>query len=268
MTATETRQRKMVDLNVDETSGVDWPAHLAPGWVVCKSATAEQVESLFGKGATEGTATMAPTAAQETPTVESLAKQLEELTTKLEKAEADKVAAETRATEAEATIAKSAEAELTEEQKILKALPAEMRDRFEKMEADNKATQEKLQKAIDDRLDDQARTEAASMFKNLAVDTNAVGPQLRRLQLTDADLHKSVTEALKAANEQLKTAGIFQTVGKSSGDASAEDQLNVKAAELRAADPNMTKEAAFAKAVTDPANSELVKSYYAEQAGK
>lgn len=266
VTDTKTKQRKMVALDVGETSGVDWPAHLAPGWVVCKSATAEQVESLFGKGSTEGTPTMATPEAQATPTVEDLAKQLEDLNAKFEKAEADKAAAETRATEAEAALAKATGTEETEEQKLLKALPAEMRERFEKMEAKNREQEEKLQKAIDDRLDDQARTDAAAMFKSLAVETDVVGPQLRRLALVDADLHKSVVTALTAAEEQLKTAGLFKTAGRSGDAVGAEDRILAKAKELQAADASLTDAMAFAKAFeSDP---ELQAAYYAEQDGQ
>lgn len=262
----------MVEIDVDETSGVDWPAHLAPGWVVCKSATAQDVQALFGPDATEGNHTMA-TEPQGTPSVEDLAKQVEELTKSLatqttaaETAKQEAADAKDALTKAEALAKAADEADLTEEQKMLKALPAEMRDRFEKMEADNKAQAEKLQKAIDDRLDDQARTDAATMFKSVAIDADTFGPQLRHLALINADLHKSVVTALKAADNQLETAGIFSTVGKNGGGAStAEETLKAKAAELRTANPELTAEGAFAKACSE--NSDLLKQYY-EETGK
>jgi len=38
---------KMVRLAVDETSGVDHPAHLSEGWLVMKSANAEEIEAVI-----------------------------------------------------------------------------------------------------------------------------------------------------------------------------------------------------------------------------
>lgn len=38
---------KMVRLAVDETSGVDHPAHLSEGWLVMKSADAEAIEAVI-----------------------------------------------------------------------------------------------------------------------------------------------------------------------------------------------------------------------------
>ena len=37
------RTRKMVNLAIEETSGVDHPAHLAEGWLVMKAADPDDV---------------------------------------------------------------------------------------------------------------------------------------------------------------------------------------------------------------------------------
>lgn len=211
------------------------------------------------------------TETQGTPSVEDLAKQVEELTKSLAAQTELAKAAAKEATEAKDELAKAAalakaaeEKDLTEDQKLLKALPEEMRLKFEAMEKSAAADREKLQKAIDDRLDDQARTAAATMFKSVSIDADTFGPQLRQLELINADLHKSVVTALKAADAQLETAGIFKQAGRGGGDAaSAEEQLTQKAAELRAANPELTPEQAFSKACHE--NNELLKAYYDEQ---
>lgn len=41
------KAKKMVRLAVDETSGVDHPAHLSEGWLVMKSANAEEIEAVI-----------------------------------------------------------------------------------------------------------------------------------------------------------------------------------------------------------------------------
>jgi len=257
----EKQQRKMVDIDVTETSAVDHPAHLAEGWIVCKSATAKDVESIFGALATEGNATMA-TNDQTAPTVESLTKAL-----------ADKDAELTAANDALAKATAKPE-EPTSQEEMLKALPEPVRLMIQKTESDAAALKKQadedraeLIKVRDARLDDAAKTEAASMFKAVAIDTDTVGPALRRLALVDADLHKSVTEALKAADAQLETAGVFKSFGKESDAAApALSKLDTAAAELMKADATLTMPAAIAKAAAQtPA---LYDEYLAEKAGK
>jgi hypothetical protein len=55
------RTRKMVNLAIEETSGVDHPAHLHEGWLVMKSASESEVQRVLDKSLTEEDSTMEET---------------------------------------------------------------------------------------------------------------------------------------------------------------------------------------------------------------
>ena len=87
------RTRKMVNLAIEETSGVDHPAHLHEGWLVMKSADESEVQRVLGETLTEEDSTMEETT---TATEEQVEKSVEEQLTvaqtriaELEKALAD-----------------------------------------------------------------------------------------------------------------------------------------------------------------------------------
>lgn len=257
MTATAGKKpaRKMYDMDVSETSGVDWPAHLAPGWVVCKSATSQEVNALFGT--TEGTAAMA-----NEPTLEDLKKELADKEEALAKAVAAQEAAETKATDLEKQLeeAKPADDDIT------KGMPAEVKERFEKMEADAAAAREELAKERNARLDDIAKAEYGKMFKAVAIDTDQTGPQFRQLEIISPELHKAVITALKAADAQLDAAGLFKSVGQDGGAGEPTtplEKMQAKADEIAKADTTLTKEQAFAKAMAE--NGDLYKEYLKEK---
>lgn len=261
MTATAGKKpaRKMVEMDVTETSGVDWPAHLAPGWVVCKSATTQEVNALFGT--TEGTAAMANE--PQAPTIEDLQKQLAEKDEALTKAVAAQEAAEAKAAELEKAAAENKPADTDD---ITKGMPAEVKERFEKMEADAAAAREELAKERNARLDDIARTEYGKMFKAVSIDANTAGPQFRQLEIISPELHKSVITALKAADAQLATAGLFKSVGQDGGEGApttALEKMQAKADEIAKADTTLTKEQAFSKAMAE--NGDLYKEYLEEK---
>lgn len=253
----------MVDIDVVETSGVDHPAHLAEGWIVCKSATAKDVEGIFGTLTTEGNATMATNDQTAAPTVADLQKALADKETEL------------AATKDALTKATAKPEEPTSKEEMLKGLPAPMREMILKAEADAEdlrkqaeTTREELQKERDARLDERAITEAEGMFKSVAVDPKTVGPALRRLEAYDADLHKSVTEALKAADAQLFTAGVFKEIGNGDPAATAPAMSRIDQAteEVLKADSTLTRPQAMAKAVA--ADPTLYEAYQNEKAGK
>jgi hypothetical protein len=75
--------------------------------------------------------------------------------------------------------------------------------------------------------------------------------------------HKALKDTLVATAKAAETAGLFREVGNS-GEGAGNDpyaQLMAKAEELRKADPTLTKEQAFDKAYSNPANRELVQLY-------
>lgn len=242
------KTRKMVNIDVVETSGVDHPAHLQEGWVVMKSATEAEVENLFGP---------ITKANKEEVVAEKEANETAEAVQKAADAQAALEALQKKydALVAKTTVTKAAE---ETEEEIFKALPEPVRVMLEKQaEAIEKARQEaaadreELAKERDARLDERAITESKAMFKSLGIDHNVVAPALRRLALTDATTAEAVTGVLKAAEGQLESAGLFAEIGKSAHN--AENVTSVgKATEiaksLREADPTLTESQAIARA--------------------
>lgn len=241
---TEKPQRKMVDIDVVEVSGVDHPAHLREGWLVRKAATQADIDTLFGD--INKQKDVEPVADEyKAPTQE----EYEALVAKAAKADSLE-------TENAELVAKAAAAKVEEEdaqETLLKSVPQEVRDMIAKAEADAAEARAEIAKERDARLDADAVNISKATFKSLAFDHNTVAPALRRLALVDADVAKAVGEALKAAEGQLESAGLFAEIGKSSTDA-GETSLTKAVAAVRAADPSLSESEAIAKAVdADPA---------------
>lgn len=254
----------MVGIDVVETSGVDHPAHLQEGWLVCKSASGQDLQSLFGL-ATEGSTVPEKQNASEPatkaagPTVEELQKENDALKAKLAAAQGDKGK----------PFGKSAE---EEQEEFLKAAPAGVRLMFEKAAAEAEelrkqaaTDRQNFEKERDARLDQAAVTEFEGLYKAIALDAGEVAPALRQVELISPDLAKSLRTALAAADKQLETAGLFKEVGKdtgAAGDGTALARIEAAAAELQKADTTLTAPAAFAKAVE--ASPELYTAYLEE----
>jgi hypothetical protein len=233
----------MIDIEVTETSLVDHPAHLHEGWLVMKSATEESIDSLFGTLTKKEVTPMADT--EKTLSTE----EYDSLVAKA--ARADELEAANAELTKAAEAAAAAPAPAATEEDILKSVPESVRIRLEKAEADNAATREALQKERDARLDDAAVTASKGLFKSLAFDHATVAPALRRLEVINPDVAKSVMEVLKAAEGQLESAGIFQELGKSTDNTpkTATEKFADLAKSIRETDPTLTAEQAFAKAV-------------------
>jgi hypothetical protein len=263
----------MVAIDVTETSGVDHPAHLHEGWVVCKSATREHVEALFGslntrKGTDVPNDAKGSAGEGASLTVEDLQKALAAMTTERDEAVAKAAAAATAK-----PVEKSAE---QEQEEMLKALPEAVRAMLAKSAAETEelrkaaaVDRENFEKERDARLDQAAVTDFENTFKSLALDAAEVAPALRRVGVVSPELAKSIETALKAADGQLESASIFKEIGRG-GDGgnggSALDKIKANAEELRKSETGLSAEAAFAKAVdADPA---LYSEYLAEMAGK
>ncbi|WIC89144.1 hypothetical protein SEA_OTTAWA_98 [Arthrobacter phage Ottawa] len=255
--------RKMVNLKIHETSGVDHPAHQHEGWIVMKSASAESVESLFGS---LNKAEEAPVADNE-KTPEELLAEKDARIAELEAQVAAPPAAEPApAAEVEpAPAAEDAEAESLE--KALNKMPEPLRKAFAKQQADLAEAQATINKERDARLDGDAIAKSREVFKAIAIDHDTVAPALRRVALLDADLAKAVETALSAADAQLATGTVFKEVGNpGNGEGSATERINKAASAIREADPSLSTSQAFVKAISD--NPELYAAYTAEKAGK
>lgn len=264
-----TQTRKMVNLNIAETSGVDHPAHQHEGWIVMKSAPAETVGSLFGSLNKQ----------EEAPVAEKTeAEQLAEAQARI--AELEAAAAAPAGTQEPAAAGDGTDpapsghepAEATQEDSLEKALtkmPEAIRKAFSAQAAALATATETITKERDARLDSEAIVKSKGLFKAIAIDHDTVAPALRRVALVDADLAKSIETALSAADAQLASGtSLTKEVGKGgTGEGgTALETINKAAAAIREEDPKLTEPQAFVKALT--ANPELHAAYIAEKAGK
>lgn len=280
------KARKMVALNIEETSGVDHPAHLHEGWLVIKSENLTGVddllsdlstnqdnadESLLHKGTEEEPMSEASNV-ETTPVVEStpevdkakgmsyddlmnkikmLEDELAMANKKLKKSEDEEVVVDTAA--------------------LIKSAPEPLRKMLEDLEksaqeATARATAaEETLKAERVARENSDAIEKAKAWKFLGLDAEKVGPALRQLNEINEELAKSIEDALNSVNAQAESANIFAEIGKSAtptgGD--AYEQLTSLAKATAETKAGMTFEQAFADAVKS--NPDLYSKYLSEK---
>lgn len=200
------RAKKMVNLSIEETSGVDHPAHLHEGWLVMKSANESDVQRVLDDSLNKEDSNMEKTVEE----------QLQEAQEALAKAEA-------RIEELEKSAPEDAEEEAKEEtpEDLLKSAPEsvikmveDLRKAKEEAEAKAEEANATLQKQREDALDAEA-IEKARAWSHLNLDAEVVGKSLRRLSDVDAELAKSIEDTLSSVNAQAESADIFAEIGKS-----------------------------------------------------
>ncbi len=268
---------KMTDLVIEETSGVDHPAHLHEGWLVMKTANPETVADVqrnlpdpMEESMEETTEPVEDVKAEET---------LEETAPENKDAVEDLAIAEARITELEARIAEmeslmeEAPAELAvdgeemldkETLALAKSSTPDVRTAIIKMAREKAVAENALTVERETHADAEATTKAKAAYSHLAVDPDKIGPALRRLTGIDAELAKSVEDALTAADAQNESADIFSEVGKGftlKGDAIDKISSLAKAAVAEGKAP--TIEQAYAQVATD--NPALYNDYLIEK---
>ena len=205
------RTRKMANLVIEETSGVDHPAHLHEGWLVMKSADESEVQRVLDETLTEEDSTMEETTTAATDaqvekaemTMEDAMKKIAELEGKLSEMEMSK--GEKEMSESDKT---------EDEMEYMKSAPESVVKMIEDFKKQAETATEELRKEREAKADADA-IEKAKGFANLNLDAEKVGPALRRLSTVDADLAKSVEEILTSVNAQAESANIFAEIGKS-----------------------------------------------------
>ena len=208
----ERRTRKMVNLAIEETSGVDHPAHLTEGWLVMKAADPSQVGDVIDENID----------AQEGHMEKSTEDRLEEALAALSKAEERIAELEKGMAPADEDETMKMEDEEDTDEDMMKSAPEPVRKAFEALEkqaadavAKAEAAETELRKEREERADAVAVEKARDAFAHLGLDAALVGPALRRLADTDEVLAKAVETALTSANAKVESADIFTEIGRS-----------------------------------------------------
>lgn len=265
----------MVNLSIEETSGVDHPAHLHEGWLVMKSANESEVQNVLDETLTEEESMpedtqdkVTPTATDEqvevsTEATDDVAKAemtMEEALKKIADLQAKLVELESK--ESKDEMEKSA----TVEEDFLKSAP----ESVVKMIADLRKSADDATAALQAERDSRADVEAIEKAKgwaNLNLDAEKVGPALRRLATTDADLAKSLEEVLSSVNAQAESAQIFAEIGKSADFKTGNAYERMTSLAKSAVEEGVAK--SFEQALADIAtkNPDLYTQYLTEKKG-
>lgn len=253
------RTRKMANLVIEETSGVDHPAHLHEGWLVMKSADESEVQRVLDESLTEEDSNM-----EETTTAATDA-QVEKAEMTLEDAMKKIAELEGKLSEMEMAKEKESESEKTEdEMDYMKSAPESVVKMIEDFKKQAETATEELRKEREAKADAEA-IEKAKGFSNLNLDAEKVGPALRRLSTVDADLAKSVEDILTSVNAQAESANIFAEIGKSADFTTGDAYGRLTAMAKSAVEEGNAKsfEQAFANAASS--NPELYVQYRNEK---
>lgn len=256
---------------------MDHPAHLHEGWLVVKASNTATVADVLKTlpepmeaSMSEATETVDTEKGEGYSEPEMESKEMDE---ELAMANARIVELESRIAELEAAMGEPEVeeeemegAEMMEESVVAlaKSAPEPIRKALVEMAKAKAQAEAALAHERDDRADAEATVKARETFKHLNIDAEKIGPALRRLGAADAELAKSVEDALLAADAQNESADIFTEVGKGfipSGDAIEKMTSLAKAAvaEGKAA----TIEQAFASVAID--NPALYTDYLNEK---
>lgn len=259
------KTRKMVNLAIEETSGVDHPAHLHEGWLVMKSADESEVQRVLDETLTEEESM--PEVTQDEVTTTATDEQVE-----VEKAEMTLEQAMKKIAELESKLAseemKEDEMEMskseTVEEDFLKSAPEPVVKMIEDLRKQAADATEELRKEREAKADAEA-IEKAKGWANLNLDADKVGPALRRLASTDADLAKSLEEIISSVNAQAESAHIFAEIGKSADFKSGNAYERMTTLAKSAVEEGVAK--SFEQALADVAtkNPDLYSQYLSEK---
>ena len=252
------RTRKMVNLSIEETSGVDHPAHLHEGWLVMKSAEESEVQRVLDESLTEEDSIMEDTTT--TATDEQVAKA--EMT--LEDAMAKIAELEAKLSEKEMAKEEEPKSEETEDEDYMKSAPESVVKMIENFRKQAEEATAELKKERDAHADAEA-VEKAKGWANLNLDAEKVGPALRRLSNVDADLAKSVEELLASVNAQAESAAIFAEIGKSADFKSGNAYERMTTLAKSAVEEGVAKSMAQAIADVASKNPDLYSQYLSEK---
>jgi len=267
----------MVNLAIEETSGVDHPAHLHEGWLVMKSAEESEVQRVLDESLTE------EDSMSETTTTEAVQEQVESVEDSLTIAKAriselEIELAKAHSKDKKKVMSKEDDEEMSEEEKkkkkmdeeaseemtYMKSAPESVVKMIENFRKQAEEATAELKKERDAHADAEA-VEKAKGWANLNLDAEKVGPALRRLSNVDADLAKSVEELLASVNAQAESAAIFAEIGKSADFKSGNAYERMTTLAKSAVQDGVAK--SFEQALSDVAmkNPDLYSQYLSEK---
>lgn len=285
------RAKKLVNLDVEETSGVDRAAHLHDGFLVMKNASvANRVKSqlleALGKSKEDNLTN------QEQIDL-AVAKEVGEYEEKVASLEAALSAAQAQAADLAAKLEEIAsmqegepveagynmdKGEMDEVEMAMNDMPDEMKKSIRALPKEQgaifakafKAQRDEVAKATDEirkerdiRLDAEAITKSKEAFAHVGIDHSVVAPALRRLALTDETLAKTVEGVLAAAESQMAESGLLKEMGTvSTSSPSVIDEATALAKSLVESGSAKTIELGIEKVLDS--NPELAKRYFME----
>ena len=262
------RTRKMVNLAIEETSGVDHPAHLHEGWLVMKSASESEVQRVLDKSLTKEDSNMEDmktTEATEVKVEKTVEEELAMAQARIAELEA-KLAEKEQKPEVEVEMAmdENSMEPKKEEEDYMKSAPTSVVKMITDLKKQAEEATAELRKERVARADAQS-VEKAKGWANLNLNAEKVGPALRRLSETDSELAKSVEEILSSVNAQAESASIFAEIGKSADFKSGNAYERMTTLAKSAVEEGVAK--SFAQALADVAskNPDLYSQYLSEK---
>ena len=264
------RTRKMVNLAIEETSGVDHPAHLHEGWLVMKSASESEVQRVLDKSLTKEDSTMEDmktTEATEDKVEKTVEEELAMAQARIAELEA-KLAEKEQKPEMEVEMAMNEDStKPKEEEDYMKSAPTSVVKMITDLKKQAEEATAELRKEREARADAQS-VEKAKGWANLNLNAEKIGPALRRLSETDSELAKSVEEILSSVNAQAESASIFAEIGKSADFKSGNAYERMTTLAKSAVDEGASK--SMAQAIADVAlkNPDLYSQYLTEKGAK
>ena len=262
------RTRKMVNLAIEETSGVDHPAHLHEGWLVMKSASESEVQRVLDKSLTKEDSTMEDmktTEATEVKVEKTVEEELAMAQARIAELEA-KLAEKEQKPEVEVEMAMNEDSmePKKEEEDYMKSAPTSVVKMITDLKKQAEEATAELRKEREARADAQS-VEKAKGWANLNLNADKVGPALRRLSETDSELAKSVEEILSSVNAQAESASIFAEIGKSADFKSGNAYERMTTLAKSAVDEGVAKSMAQAIADVASKNPDLYSQYLSEK---
>jgi len=208
------KQKKMVNMEIEETSAVDHPAHKAEGWVVVKSAESDSLmsalEELIGE--------------DEVPTDEEVEK--------MKYTDLDKANKKIADMEAEMEKMKHSMKEMKKighdkDEDMMKSADPMIQEMFAKAQAETETLRKELATANEEKVQ-KSFVEKAAKWSNLNQKAEELGTMLRKVALVDESLVASLETMLEALNAQAESAEIFTELGtakSATGNGSALDKV-------------------------------------------